>query len=447
MRNRLRTGGLAAAAAAVLAAGLLSGPAGGADPTVQSPPVLQPAGLLTLSTGAADRVQLLDTDGAVAATQGLAPGRGCSLVRSGADLLSFAGQVNGTARPASFASDSIGVAEKTSGTSCSRVDGPAESLTLTLGAGVRGEVAAAVAASAYLDLELKQSARVVATATSKGVVVGRYELQSGGTRGTPPTITGGPGVQTQVFSCTGSADSGPDSGTGDNCRWPISTPSWLGADDGVQFDALRLAAVSGSFSLEGGGDGLVSVPAPAGFPQGPSLFELVEPVDGVLDCDATTGTEAGDGLTKPTIVVDRLGNADPAEPCTRVPYLLTNSNQSAEFLKPLDRQFSAQFVARMTWTLPAASYPVPGTKVDFTGTSSTADDLPIGWCPKPVVEEGVFSGIENPLTSGLPDFNAATPTLEYACVGTQVSRSLPGAGGTVEVIEQIYILGDILLRK
>ena len=152
--------------------------------------------------------------------------------------------------------------EKKSGTSCYQVAAPSESLELGLGQGLRTAIGAdAVATSAYLDVELKGSARVLATALLGGVVVGTYEVQSGSSIGKPTVADHTP------FACTSSSDSGPDSGVNDNCRWPVSAPSWTGADDGVFFDTLTLKALVGSFSLEGGADGAVLPAAPRTHPE------------------------------------------------------------------------------------------------------------------------------------------------------------------------------------
>ena len=100
--------------------------------------------------------------------------------------------------------------------------------------------------------------RILATATLRDRPTGTWELQSGSEAALTPNSTLTPGAVR--YSCNLSPDSGADSNVSDNCRWPISTPSWTG-DDGLAFDTLKLDALAGSFSLEGGSDGIVPLPA------------------------------------------------------------------------------------------------------------------------------------------------------------------------------------------
>ncbi len=434
---------LAAALAGSLGAATLIAPANGAAPAAEPAPVYTSAGVLSISTGTTDAVTLdVDLDGVAEATQPLDEGRQCTL-ETDESLLRFDGYVGGAAADvASFASDSLGVAEKKSGVSCSEVDAPIERLVLTLNpAGVRGDLGPLLATSAYLDVDLKQSARILATAQVAGTTVGTFELQSGATIGATDPLPGGI-VADDVFACTGAADSGPDSGPNDNCRWPISAPSWLGADDGIAFDSLSLTAINGSFALDGGADGVVLPQPPAPLPQTASFFELAQASDGILDCDETTIAITGTD-TAPGVVVTRLQNADPAQACELVPYTLRNGASFAQFLKPLDSQESAQFVITLTWTLSATDpLPVPITYVNY---EQGGPDIPLGWCPDPLFSGDTLVGIANPST--VPDQEPALASTQYSCLGTQNARVVNGDPDTVIVTEQVYAYGDIFLRK
>ena len=222
-----------------------------ADPpsTIQAADTIGTAGYVpawvALRTGTASRITLNNASGPMGAAQTLAPGADCGVVQGVAAtrFLTVEGttRTNFTEGLASYQSGSIGVKEKKSGTSCYQVNAPTtEQLRLRLGPQVTDLLSStAVASSAFLDLELKQSARILATLSLAGVTQASYELQSGTTIGLPP-LTG-----TTPFTCNNPADSGPDSGINDNCRWPISTPSWTpGGDDGVFFDTLTLKAVT-----------------------------------------------------------------------------------------------------------------------------------------------------------------------------------------------------------
>ncbi len=451
---------VSALAVGVTSAALLGSGASGSVATTSLPSAatVSDAGWLVLKTGTIDSVTLdKNMDGTAEATQTLASGSNCRLSTNGS-LLGFLGKVGtGTANQASFGSDSIGVAEKKSGVSCYQIGAPSESLALSLGPNARGSVSGLWASSALLDVELKQGAQILATAKLDGVVTGYYELRSASSITSPKPLPAGVSG-TVVTQCSNNADSGPDSGVGDNCRWPISAPSWTGGDS-ANFDSLTLQTLQGSFSLEGGGDGLVSG-AQAGFPQRASFFEMVEPADGVLDCNGVTVTRDASG-TAPEVTVRRLDNADSAQSCSNIPYTLSNDPGEARFLKPLDQQTTAQFVSDFVWTLPftGSTTSLPPTIVDFeiptAGTQTT-----IGWCPNPIYSgtitiDGItvpkLVGIADPLGPSVPDLDpddgGASGPKQFACVGVQSASVVDGSPDTIKLVEQVYVLGDILFKK
>jgi hypothetical protein len=427
--------GIAAASVAVLAASAVIVPANGEDPAPPTP-VRVDGGILAIETGETDRVYLdADKDGTPEKQQSLGGGKNCRVVTD-ESLLTIDGFVgSSTDDAASFAGDSLGVAEKKSGTSCGTVDAPAEKLVLTLNqAGLKGQIGDRLA-----------------TATLGGTQTGKFELRSGST--IDPSVPDGAVVGgAVVHNCLARADSGPDSMTGDHCRWPISSPSWLGGgDDEKDFDKLVLAAQNGSFAVDGGADGLVepAPPADAGLPERASFFELATIADGELICGDETKTVAGSG-DAPQITVQRLENADldndgaPDEECVLIPYTLTNGGSFAQFLKPLDTQKSAQFVATIDWTVAASDpLPLPATKVDFEAGEGP---IAIGWCPDPLYDpSGAFNGIQNP--AAVPDLSAALSGKQFACLGTQSAKVLDGDLDYVINTEEIYVLGDIRFQR
>ena len=431
-------------------AGVAVTPAAGQTP-------LAPSGWITLETGANDRVQFdADRSGTAERTQALSGTNKCALNTDGS-ILGIKGFVGtSTINKISFGSDSIGVAEKTSGQSCIQVGAPSEKIELKLNAtNVKDDLGPLVASSAYLDLELKQSARILATASLTGDPTSTryFELQSGSTVGAPNTTLPGGVTPSSIATCTNSADSGPDSGVGDNCRWAISVPSWLGADDLVYFDTLTLQAVNGSFSLEGGSDGLVPGAPPEGLPQRASLIELNTVADGILGCGGATDLREGSGDT-PDVQVRRLENLGETDPnlCVEIPYTLRNSAKTGQFLKPLDQQVNAQFVVDFLWTIPVepdvvvngVATPVPAdlplTSVDFEATGGRGE-IPLGWCPDPIVVDGVLQGIANPST--VVDMEPALDNKQYACIGVHRPEVV---GDEVQISEQIYLIGDVRFR-
>ena len=325
--------------------------------------------------------------------------------------------------------------EKKTGTSCYRVDAPSEAIDLKVGAAVPS----GLASSAYLDLEMKQSARILATAKVKGVTQATFERQSGASVGQPAMAS------TTPATCTGSADSGPDSGINDNCRWAISAPSWTGPDDGIFFDELVLSAVSGSFSLEGGGDGSVLPQAQLSTPDA----SIIEVVDGTLACGATTTTIAADA-GKPRVNVYRLGNADGGN-CTPVPYTLATAPGFAQFIKPLNQQTSAQFIWDLVW--PSAITPDTTVLKDLTidyEIPSPGSTVALGWCPDPTFDaNGRFAGYTAAQIAALPDQEGDDlPNLkQFACVISRSAQPVDGDPDTVVSHDLVYVFGDAGMRN
>jgi hypothetical protein len=418
---------------------------GGGTTTLESATTANPdyvsIGNLSLSTAAtAGSITRFDESGdPVGTAQTLSPGRNCLLTTDGS-LLGITGNFTG----ASFANGSIGVAEKKSGQSCSQVGAPNEVLTLTLNPSVKGWGNPAFIESAALDIEAKQSARIVATAWIGQEKVGDFELQSGATQGTPSEVGGA-----IVFPCNAAADSGPDSGASDNCRWPIER-------NGLRFTSLTLEAKNGSFSLEGGADGPGTEP---------SVFQLVQRADGTLKCPTTTSTDGTESIVqaldgdKPEVRVRRIGNAD-ASTCESLPYTLAHGSGLATFYKPLNIETRAQFIVSLIWRFPAQPYTtipattktpayqkpapadLPATTIDFE-VPGEPEAVAMGWCVDPKFSTpDRLEGINNPLSA--PDMEPNLPETQHACIGTRVAKSVKGTDGKdyYEVSEQIYLLGD-----
>jgi hypothetical protein len=403
---------------------------------------------LAIQTGATSRITLNTVAGQQGAAQTLAPAADCgvNLGAASSQLLTLRGSTGGapSASLASYASGSLGVKEKKTGVSCYQVNAPSESLELGLGQGLRTALGAdAVATAAYLDVELKGSARVLATASRNGTVVGTYEVQSGSSIGKPPVADHAP------FVCTSSSDSGPDSGVNDNCRWPISAPSWLGADDGVYFDTLTLKALIGSFSVEGGADGAVAPPAPVPTPNA-SILEIAADT---LNCGDTTKEVAADG-DAPQVTVFRLPNADGSEPCSAVPYGIGNGPSFAQFVKPVDMQTSAQYIWNLGWraTPVAGSTALPLLKIDYEypDADPTPEVTQLGWCPDATYgASGQFLGYTGRLPASLdqePDLDGT----QFACLISRQAVAKDGSPSTaddyVSVNDKVYVYGDAKMQ-
>lgn len=415
--------------------------------TVQAGTVTIPALTPTwvaIRTGSTSSITLNTVDGQQGAAQTLAPAANCgvNLGPAAGQLLTLRGSTGGAFSEslASYASGSIGVKEKKSGTSCYQVGAPSESLELGLGQGLRTALGPdTVATSAYLDVELKGSARILATARQGNTVVGTFELQSGYSVGLPPVAT------TTPFVCNTGADSGSDSYENDNCRWPISVPSWTGADDGIYFDTLTLKALKGSFSLEGGSDGSVLPPAPLSTPKA-SILEIAADTVG---CGGSTETALAVG-DKPEVTIFRLDNVG-AAPCSAVPYSLSTEPGTARFLKPLTVQPTAQFVWDVTSLFPSTTTTqvLPDVKIDYeTPDAAGASPLvTLGWCPdaNAVDDPALFPGYTAAQVATLPDQDDFIGT-QFACVISRTAKAVAGDPDQVSVRDLVYVYGDAKMQ-
>ena len=188
---------------ALVVAPLAGHPAGTtAQPAAVTTPGLT-ATWLALRTGTTSSITLNTVDGQQGAAQTLAPAASCgvNLGPAASQLLTLRGSTGGAferdcsrrtpaarsgsrrRRPAPRAPRSAPRASRSSSASA-RACAPPSAPT-------------SVATSAYLDVELKGSARILATARQGTTVVGTFELQSGYSVGLPPVAT------TTPFVCTG----------------------------------------------------------------------------------------------------------------------------------------------------------------------------------------------------------------------------------------------------
>jgi hypothetical protein len=417
---------IAAIGVAVLALGVSVGASAATADTTTPPSYV--SSWLALSTGTTSSIALVDSAGTTTATQTLATsGTACALDQGAKNLLELTG--TGSLGPG-YSGSSIGVREKKSaaGTSCSAVDtSVGEALTLTRRSGVGG----LLMASASLDINLKQSSQILATAKRGSATVGRYELRSGTSISTPAALPGGPVPAANVWLCNNPADSGPDSGTNNNCRWQISAPSWTSlTEDGVVFDSLELKAVTGSFSLQGGADGVVDDPAnptPAyfGADRDASLFELVE---GTVACDEQVSLRTS--ALVPTSTWKRLGNLDGAA-CSAYPYSTSTGAQGsgafARFTKPLDFETGSQAIWTTTFLIPGGT--IPPVTIDLEEGAGPQTLLA---CPTSWYVDGVFQG------------PTSLPSEATACLVSVVKGK--GGGSSKPVTFTVYVFGDAKLQ-
>jgi hypothetical protein len=141
-----------------------------------------------------------------------------------------------------FGPDSIGVYDGPKGVACYRISaGPGESIQFGLGPDLTSKYGARSFYKLVIDLEVKQNARFALQVLRAGVPFGApWILESGSSISMPGNTSDGD----NPYACTARSDSGPDSGSNDNCRWVIEAVG----------DGFTLTALMGEGSLEGGGD-------------------------------------------------------------------------------------------------------------------------------------------------------------------------------------------------
>lgn len=351
---------------------------------------------------------LLDTaaDQVVFGDQTQSISEGCGL--TSAELLSPSGTLLSIDAQASrdrlgYGKNGIGVAgnKDKSGTKCADVDADLDqALVVSLGSDVPY-----VASAADLDIEFKFDGALEVTASRNGAPVS-------------VTTAGGPGE---------ASDDGPDSGDGDNYRVLVTADS-----PSDYFDTLVLTATSGSFALEGGGDGteqsslLGSTSA--------SVFELVV-ADGLLKCDVNDA----DGVTENGVQVI-FTDCQSGEV---VPYLLDREQEAVgdntrdRVLLGVPESQDNTYIVRIPWEPEAAQIPLPATEVAFFTLDGAPQYQAIDWC-------GVVEGSTTPVQPYLPadqDVLAEFEGAQGACLISQ-NAAIGEGDGEVQIIERILLVGD-----
>jgi hypothetical protein len=211
----------------------------------------------------------------------------CKLSSSGASLVAFgASSSHSSKKPFPGLKDHrIGVGQNGEGTGepCARINGDlGQKLTLSL----TGSLAGQDIGYAEVDLGFKFNGSAVLQLKKGSALVG--------------TVT---------VPCSSASDCGPDSGGSDNRRvilWvdPADNPgagNWHGAQVPGVFDTVIIKPASSSskgvVSLEAGFNGSPAGPVGAALGTVDTLFKLVEPFDGEIDCGETEPLDEGGDAT------------------------------------------------------------------------------------------------------------------------------------------------------
>lgn len=311
--------------------------------------------------------------------------------------------------------DSLGVRSGNDGTGtpCGRVNG-GESITIQLAGALAGRTMNYV----ELDIEGKQNVSILGqafltTASDPSAVV------------TSNTLTA------SAFS---GSDNGPDNDASNNRRLILGD---LDPAQSVEFDKIVLsvapvgdpATFQGAFSLEGGSDGssLENV-GPLGEQLGTrdSLFRIVAPSDGELDC--------GDTASASGVRVTRGQNLNTApEDCTPKPYSIDRTGDSVTFLVEGATQ-QATYTVAIDWSPVADTNPpvIAPTQIDIPGGFHDMQ-----WCDP----DGPDAG-SNP---DLPFLVGSTTQKEIACITNQDWAVFSAT--QVQETETIYLEADVGFRK
>ena len=123
---------------------------------------------------------------------------------------------------------------------------------------------------------------------------------------------------------------------------------------------------------------------------------------------------------------------------------LSNAVKSAQFLKPLDSQTSAQFVWDLVWRFDqhAGKTALPELNVDFE-YPSPGTTVPLGWCPDATYDAtGAFLGYNAGLPASASDLEPDLDGVQYACVISRDAKSVNGAPDVTVSHDSVYVYGD-----
>ena len=346
-------------------------------------------------------------------------------------------------------SDSIGVFDGPKGVACYRISADqGESIQFGLGSAA-GD--AMIDANAFyrleLDMEVKRDAEILLEVMIGNTAVAEYYLRSGG------SVVGGEGSSdagASIFNCGARSDSGPDSGSLDNCRWIIDE---LG-------QAFRITTLAGEASWEGGGDYGSDAYA------NNSLIYLTDAVIGALGCEnnpspeSTTTTTIGDGINDAQCTVTRLDPSTTSNATceTTVGYLFRNIGAGLEGCE-LIKTPGEQLAASIDICFPPEEATELGdeqlTEIEFTNTADPENPVlyTAARCPGSVALDPngnriIPEVLQNP---GTYDLIPATNAVEFACIlaNGQEYLGTPTVSSQreMQVCQTIVFWGDIRFSR
>ena len=307
-------------------------------------------------------------------SQPLSSSQGCNLT-SDESLLTF----DGGSKTVGIKSGGIGIRSKGPGESCAEIQG-SELLGVSLSSALDG----LAIGDARLDVEVKGDVIVVVTTSLLGLPGDVFTLRTGANTTDPNadafalSTTASPNAE-----CNGGADSRPDSR--DNCHWDLQPT--------VPFDSFTMETTgTGSISLEGGSE------SPEGGTAAPTLLNLVDAPDGVLDC----GDSITEGNADITGVITRLDNSD-GSTCNLKPYeydLIEDSENGDSLLFVPDGGDLAAYSAQISAPLDDGNPLSIWLTYDQDGDGTTHSSEDMAWCSDSTM--GTVGGVEVVASATVP---------------------------------------------
>lgn len=377
-------------------------------------------------------------------SQAINPSGKCGLALGGPTSLAVLAASGGNGA-LGLGPDSIGVFDGSKGVACYRLTASInEQIKFGLGSDVTG--LAAIDANAFyrleLDIEVKQNAEFLLQILAGGSVIDEFRLRTGGSVVAGEGSTS-PGSADKILNCTAQSDSGPDSGSRDNCRWAVDA---LGEE-------FRLIPINGEGSLEGGGD------FGAGAYANNTRIYLTEAAIGALGCNSSqvpqgTGTvPIGDGGTTAQCAVTRIDPTGLGGACTAaIGYVLRNiggTEEGCELLKSPGEQLAASidilFPPETSTALGAEpltqiefSTAVPGVLVPFTPQRCIGTVVPDRNGEPTIAEVLSVPGF-------VPDIVPGTPQKDWACILNNTQEFV--GSGLMQIRQTILFWGDISFSR
>jgi hypothetical protein len=354
----------------------------------------------------------------------------CKLASSGDSLMSIVGTSSfPIKKPAAGLRDHrIGVVQLLEHSElCARIDGIiGQRLTI----GLTGSLAESDIGYAEIDLGFKHNGSAILEMRNDGAVVG--------------TVT---------VACSSNANCGPDSG-GDNNRrvilWTENAPPdgpWQSAQvTGGVFDTIVIKpgsnSIKSSISLEAGFHGSPAGPLGTALGTGDTLFTIVEPFDGEIDCGGST-TLDGDGSTyELNRGLDTGG--DCKGPVNGLFFDFTSGTEGEELfvdlmIQPVEGSTQAQFLEVITWNLPSRPN-VDGGDPQH-GTLSYDDHVGAGrrvmpWCLIDPRVDGSLPGSLDP-ADVLPPAPEGQPPHTSCLIESTAHVTITGAFVKVDVVYNV----------